>query len=36
MKLGLNAIDIDYVELYVRFASNGLIKVIKSKVNFRD
>jgi len=36
VKLGPKAIDIDYVEPYVRFASNGSTKVVKSKINFRD
>lgn len=34
--LGPMAIDIDYVEPYVRFISNGKVKVFKSTVDFRD
>lgn len=34
--LGPMAIDIDYVEPYVRFISNGKVKVSKSTVDFRE
>ena len=36
VQLGPKAIDIDYVEPYVRFISNGTTDVIESNVNFRD